>query len=137
MCCTSAMRNREEKNASSRASYARGKFMPPELRDRRGKKHGWFGSSELAAFNNAKQRCQNPNHPKFSHFGARGICFLFRDFMHFLKDIGPRPAGMVLGRKDNNGHYEPGNVRWVAPSRRFRRLKVRILPPRKCAQLSG
>ena len=120
------MTPRDKKNASSRASYARGKFMPPELRDKRGKKHGWFGSAEFAAFNNAKQRCQNPNHPKYPHFGARGICVLFRDFRHFLEDIGPRPGGTVLGRKDNDGHYEPGNVRWVAPSRRFRRLKVSL-----------
>jgi hypothetical protein len=118
------MTYREKRNASSRASYARGKFVPPELRDRRGKKHGWFGSAELAAFNNAKQRCQNPNHPKFQHFGARGISVLFRDFSHFLEDIGPRPEGTVLGRKDNDGNYEPGNVRWIAPSRRFLRLKL-------------
>jgi hypothetical protein len=45
--------------------------------------------------------------------------------MQFLNDIGPRQAGMVLGRKDNDGNYEPGNVRWVMPSRRFRRLKVK------------
>jgi hypothetical protein len=122
------MTRQEKKAASSRASYARGKSVSPELRDRRGKKHGWFGSAEFAAFNNAKQRCQNPNHPKYPHFGARGICVLFRDFMHFLHDIGPKPAGMVLGRKDNDGHYEPGNVRWATPSRRFRRLKVTRIP---------
>lgn len=121
------MTYREKRNASSRASYARGKFIRPELRDRRGKKHGWFGSAELAAFNNVKQRCQNPNHPKFPQFGGRGICVLFRDFMHFLEDIGPKPtAGMVLGRKDIDGHYEPGNVLWVAPSHRFRRLGLRL-----------
>lgn len=102
--------------------------MLPESRDRRGKKHGWFGSAEFAAFNNAKQRCQNPNHPKFHNFGARGICVLFRDFMHFPEDIGPRAAGFVLGRKDDDGHYEPDNVQWVAPSRRFRRLKVNSTP---------
>jgi hypothetical protein len=123
------MTPREKKNASSRASYERGKFMRPELRDRRGKKHGWFGSAELAAFNNAKQRCQNPNHPKYLRYGARGICVLFRDFVDFLKDIGPKPEGTVLGRKDSDGHYEPGNVQWVAPSRRFRRLKISRVDP--------
>lgn len=50
-------------------------------------------------------------------------------FDQFLADVGTRPPGMcarrrvskyVLDRKDNDGHYEPGNVRWVTRTQSMR-----------------
>lgn len=35
------------------------------------------------------------------------------DFPAFLDHIGPCPHGYTLDRRDTNGHYEPGNVRWA------------------------
>jgi hypothetical protein len=104
---------KEQKNANARASYARGKIVAPEQRDVRGKKHGWFGTSEFAAYNNAKSRCTNPNYPNYNNYGGRGIHFYFFDFEHFIGHIGPRPKGLSLDRINNDGHYEPGNVRWA------------------------
>ena len=34
----------------------------------------------------------------------------------FLRDVGLCPEGMVLDRENNDGNYEPGNVRWVTPA---------------------
>lgn len=71
---------------------------------------------EYHAYRNAKQRCNNPNNPKWLDYGGRGIQFLFTSYAQFLADIGRRPKGKVLDRRDNNGNYEQGNIRWVSIS---------------------
>lgn len=64
----------------------------------------------------AKQRCYNPKNPKYEHYGGRGIKMCdkwLHDFAAFLADVGPAPKGKTLDRKDVDGDYEPGNVRWA------------------------
>jgi hypothetical protein len=41
------------------------------------------------------------------------ICDQWRSFDCFLRDMGIRPIGTVLDRKDNDKGYEPTNCRWV------------------------
>jgi len=68
---------------------------------------------EWCAWKRAKQRCTNPNNHKWADYGGRGIKFLFTSFEQFFAELGPRPEGMTLDRKNNDGNYEPGNVRWA------------------------
>ncbi len=60
------------------------------------------------------KRCDNPNNPAWDDYGGRGIrvCERWKSFPNFLADMGEAPRGLTVGRKNNNGDYEPGNCEW-------------------------
>jgi len=80
-------------------------------------KHGMWKSVEYQAWGSMIARCERRSYHLFRRYGGRGIsvCPQWRhDFMAFFRDIGPRPGpGYSLDRIDNDGNYEPGNVRWA------------------------
>lgn len=63
-----------------------------------------------------KQLCSNPNDKYYYRYGGRGIkvCKAWDEsFTTFLNDVGEAPSPKhQLGRIDNDGDYEPGNVEW-------------------------
>lgn len=65
---------------------------------------------------NMRRRCLSPSNHAFPRYGGRGISIApeWDDFDRFVADVGPRPSlGHSLDRVDNDGNYEPGNVRWA------------------------
>src|SRR5271157_1824600 len=66
-----------------------------------------------------KQRCLDPDYPAFKNYGARGIG-IWPEWEHdapkFIawieSELGSRPAKAQLDRINNDGNYEPGNLRW-------------------------
>jgi hypothetical protein len=87
-----------------------------EVTAARSVKHGMSKTLMFFAWEQMKQRCYNPRNHKFKDYGARGItvCDQWREsFAAFLADMGERPPGKSIDRRENDGNYEPGNCRWA------------------------
>lgn len=57
----------------------------------------------------------------YPSYGGRGItvCAEWQtpaNFYAYLDELGPCPPNYSLDRIDNNGNYEPGNIRWASQS---------------------
>ncbi len=79
-------------------------------------------------------RCYNPNHPSFLYYGGRTppttVHKEWRDsFDVFLDYMGLRPSGCDGGIDrwpDNDGSYEPGNVRWSTQKEQMRNRRDNV-----------
>lgn len=67
-----------------------------------------------------KQRCFNPNEVAFRDYGGRGITLCDewvndpKSFIEYVIDLpNAMEQGMSLDRINNDGDYEPGNLRWT------------------------
>lgn len=80
-------------------------------------KHGcWETRSTYVSWRDMRRRCYNSKHPRYKDYGARGItvCERWRDdYDAFYEDMGPRPFGWTLERKDNEKGYDPDNCIWA------------------------
>lgn len=77
---------------------------------------------------NMKQRCLNPNHPKYGRYGGRGvkICeewLSIKNFMKWAIDSGWKD-GLSIDRIDNNGDYIPSNCRFISISENSRKKRT-------------
>lgn len=76
-----------------------------------------------------RARCLYPSQPHFIHYGGRGIkvCDRWQIFENFLEDMGPRPSSQhSLEREDNDGNYEPGNVKWATRDEQHRNTRRNV-----------
>lgn len=83
------------------------------------RKHGMHDTKLYNVWSDMKSRCKTTSHRAFKHYGGRGIkvCDRWSDFINFYNDvIDGYKEGLQLDRINNDGNYEPNNVRWVTRS---------------------
>jgi len=79
-----------------------------------------------------KDRCLNPNNEAYPNYGGRGIRVhpdWVSSFEAFYAYVGPRPGpDWSIDRFPNNdGNYEPGNVRWATKKEQSRNRRTAVL----------
>lgn len=80
-----------------------------------GVKHGMHGTGAWLSWSDMIKRCTNPRADAYKHYGGRGIkvCERWLEFANFYADMGARPQGMSIERRDVDGNYEPSNCEWM------------------------
>ncbi len=85
---------------------------------------GHVGTPEYVAWRSMISRCTIPSASHYADYGGRGISVCDhwrRSFLAFFGHVGARPSPThSLGRIDNDGNYEPGNVRWETRAEQLR-----------------
>jgi hypothetical protein len=82
--------------------------------------HGMKGTKIYHVWDSIKYRCLNPNYRQWKDYGGRGVTICdewaksfeaFYDYVSKLPNY--RGKGYSIDRINNDGNYEPGNVRWA------------------------
>lgn len=79
-------------------------------------------------------RCEDPRHIAYKNYGGRGItvCPEWHDVRIYLQfvegTLGPAPdPSFTIDRIDNDGNYEPGNIRWASRSEQIKNQRKRTV----------
>lgn len=81
------------------------------------------------------RRCTNPREAGYKNYGGRGIsvCEAWIDPAVYIayveQELGPQPSSSYsIDRIDNDGDYEPGNIRWATRSVQCSNQRQRTSP---------
>jgi hypothetical protein len=105
-----------------------------DITTKRNTKHGHARRGNVTraytCFVGMKQRCFNPNCRNYPNYGGREdtpitVCEYYCDFVNWYADMGDPPPGLSQDRINNDGNYEPGNLRWATASVQARNQRPR------------
>lgn len=93
-------------------------------------KHGLYENRFYRVWEGIKQRCYNKNSSHYHCYGGRGIT-LWKDWIdnpvafieYIIKLENSQNRKYSLDRIDNNGNYEPGNLRWATRATQMRNTR--------------
>ena len=84
------------------------------------KTHGLGHTSIYKRWAAMLQRCYNPEVEKYAKYGGRGIVVCdewlndFKAYYDYVMSLdNAMNDGLTIDRKENDGNYEPGNMRWA------------------------
>lgn len=77
--------------------------------------HGLSHTSAYSSWAKMMQRCYDSRHPYFTAYGGAGVevCQEWHRFEQFYEDMGERPEGTTLDRKEGSKGYYKDNCRWA------------------------
>jgi hypothetical protein len=106
--------------------------LGPELQRARATHTGKRNEREYHLWRSMNMRCYNTSNPSYHNYGGRGIqvCQEWRDsyeaYRDYIRDVlGPRPSSKhSIDRIDNDGNYQPGNLRWATQQEQARNSRT-------------
>lgn len=106
-------------------------------RNRAAQRHGMRSHPLYDTWRTMLRRCEDRRVQSYPMYGGRGIAVApeWHDVTAFIAwieaNLGPRPDGMSLDRTNNDGNYEPGNLRWATSVQQANNRRVRKAPKGK------
>lgn len=99
-------------------------------------------SKTYFTWQNMVARCTNENRPDHKYYGERGITVCDRwknSFADFLTDMGEKPPGLSLERKNNSLGYYKENCKWATKHEQMQNTRAtkRISFDGKCMGLAA
>lgn len=99
-------------------------------REKNVKKHGLGSHPLYKVWLNIYRLVNNPSHKHYKDYGGRGIK-LYKEweepnnFIKYIEEnLGDKPsADYSIDRINNNGNYEPGNLRWATSKEQARNTR--------------
>lgn len=94
-----------------------------EATRKRCKTHGGSRTPEYRSWKMMRHRCRAEK-----NYAGRGIgvCRRWRRFSNFLADMGERPPGTSLERRNNDKGYSPGNCVWATKKVQLRNTRRNV-----------
>lgn len=92
--------------------------------------HGLSSNAAYGCWFGMIDRCTNSKNDQYENYGARGITVCPRwssSIANFIEDMGERPEGMSIDRRDNSLGYFKENCRWATQIEQSRNMRTNRL----------
>ena len=93
------------------------------------KTHGYCNHPLYTIWRMMVRRCTDANYWKYKDYGGRGItvCPEWLDFLKFVEDMGERPEGHSIERRENDLGYCKTNCYWATAKEQARNRRSTVM----------